>query len=463
MSGNRLLEIATIGLLSSVILATTAYANQPLSLEALLETVKQGRITDAEQNKKRVEAFKADSLNQSNLLKATKKEIVGQESLSKSLEKQFEQNEDKLVALEDALNTRLGSLKELFGVLQQASGDAVGRFENSITNLQFSERIEFLEGLADKMGQTSKLASIEEIEELWYELQREIIETGKVASFTAPVTLHDGRREEKDIVRIGTFNIISDDGYLQFVSETGNLVELPRQPEKRYQHSVQDFVSADGGIQPLGLDPSRGQLLSLLVQTPNLSERINQGGVIGYIILGLGLLAALLSIERLWTLTLTGKEIERQRQNLQMTTDNPLGRLLNIYREHPNLDMETLDLKLSEAILSETPKLNRMLIFIKIIAVVAPLLGLLGTVTGMIITFQSITLFGTGDPKLMAGGISQALVTTVLGLCVAIPTVLLHTLASNRAKYLTQILEEQAAGLIATHAEKNRLAPIGKE
>jgi len=99
-----------------------------------------------------------------------------------------------------------------------------------------------------------------------------------------------------------------------------------------------------------------------------------------------------------------------------------------------------------------------MLMFLKIIAVVAPLLGLLGTVTGMIITFQAITLFGTGDPKLMAGGISTALVTTVQGLCVAIPTVLLHTLVASRARRLNQILEEQAAGMVAVQSERRHAA-----
>ena len=111
-------------------------------------------------------------------------------------------------------------------------------------------------------------------------------------------------------------------------------------------------------------------------------------------------------------------------------------------------------LKLGEQILKETPKFNTMLPFLKIISVVAPLLGLLGTVTGMIITFQAITLYGAGDPKLMAGGISTALVTTVLGLCVAIPTVFLHTLVQSRAKRLTQILQEEAAGMLSERAEK---------
>ena len=117
-------------------------------------------------------------------------------------------------------------------------------------------------------------------------------------------------------------------------------------------------------------------------------------------------------------------------------------------------NVETLELKLAEAIFREMPKLTRSLLFIKIISVVAPLMGLLGTVTGMIQTFQAITLYGTGDPKLMAGGISQALVTTVLGLTVAIPMVLLHTLVSGRSKRIVQVLQEQSAGIIAEHSER---------
>ena len=162
---------------------------------------------------------------------------------------------------------------------------------------------------------------------------------------------------------------------------------------------------------------------------------------------------AMIALERILTLTVTGARVRLQARKLDAPGNNPLGRVLKVYHDNPQADVETLELKLSEAILRETPKINRMLMFLKIIAVVAPLLGLLGTVTGMIITFQAITLFGTGDPKLMAGGISQALVTTVLGLCVAIPTVLLHTVVTSRARRLNQVLEEQAAGMVAAQSE----------
>ena len=123
--------------------------------------------------------------------------------------------------------------------------------------------------------------------------------------------------------------------------------------------------------------------------------------------------------------------------------------------ENPSANAETLELKLNEAVLKETPALENSLTLLKIIAAVAPLLGLLGTVTGMILTFQAITIFGAGDPKAMAGGISSALVTTVLGLCVAIPTLLLHTVVNGRSKKIMHILEEQSAGMIAKQEEAN--------
>ena len=198
-----------------------------------------------------------------------------------------------------------------------------------------------------------------------------------------------------------------------------------------------------------------GQLLALLVQSPNLMERIAQGKEVGYVIIALGLVAVLIALWRLFALSATSAAVNKQAKNLESPGNNPLGRVIKVAVDNPNVDVEGLELKLGEAILKETPKFNAMLPFLKIISVVAPLLGLLGTVTGMIITFQAITLYGAGDPKLMAGGISTALVTTVLGLVVAIPLTLLHSFLQGKAKALIQVLEEQAAGIIARLAERH--------
>lgn len=454
-------QLRYLALLIAVVvfsLPSTVAAAETLSLDDLLKEVKAGRSQDAKENAARIATFKANKARQQQLLAAAKATRTAEEARSQALETAFEENDLKIVDLENALKERLGSLKELFGVLQQAAGDARGQFENSLTQTQFPDRVEFLSEFAQKMGQTSRLASMEEIRRLWYELQREMTESGKVVKFPTTVITANGDEAQQEVVRVGAFNAISNGKYLQFVPETGRLLELGRQPQQRYLDKLTGLEAASAGLAPFGLDPSRGQILSLLVQAPDLRERIDQGGVVGYVIIGLGCLALLIALERLLTLTFTGLRVRMQARNTDKPGKNPLGRILQVYHNNPQADVETLELKLGEAILKETPRINRMLMFLKIIAVVAPLLGLLGTVTGMIITFQAITLFGTGDPKLMAGGISQALVTTVLGLCVAIPTVLLHTLVSSRARRVNQVLEEQATGMVADHAERSHAA-----
>jgi biopolymer transport protein ExbB len=453
--------IKKIGLASGLLLATTlsVQAATSISLDELLQQVKTGRVTDAAENKARLDQFRANRSTQTKLLNAEKAEQKRQEQLSSQMEKQFEVNDSRIIDLERAFQERLGGLKELFGVLQQASGDARGNFEASLTQVQFPDRTGFLLEFAKKMGQSNRLASLEEIERLWFELQREMTETGKVTSFTTNVVNASGEENQQEVTRIGAFNVVSGGKYLEFVPETGRLVELQRQPPSRYTGRIADLVNATSGMHPIGVDPTRGQLLGLLVQSPSLMERIAQGKTVGYVIISLGIVGVLIAIWRVLALSATSAKVNRQIKNFQQpNSSNPLGRVLQTFQDGSQLDIETMELKLGEAILRETPKFNSMLPLLKIISVVAPLLGLLGTVTGMIVTFQAITLYGAGDPKLMAGGISTALVTTVLGLCVAIPTVFLHTLVSSRARRLTQILQEEAAGMLAERAESNQSA-----
>jgi biopolymer transport protein ExbB len=427
---------------------------QVLSLDELLRQVEQGRAGDAREFKEREQRFLAARAEQRQLLNEAVARKAREEARSEQLETTFEENEIRASELTEALDRRLGSLKELFGVLQQVSGDTQAVLQSSLTSVQYPDRGAALAELADKMGTSTQLASIEEIENLWYELQREMVEQGKVVRFPATVITTDGHSDQRDVVRVGVFNIVSEGKYLQYVPETGNLVELPRQPQqKRFVETTSAISAAGDGQVNFGLDPTRGQILSLLIQAPDLRERINQGGIVGYIIIALGFVALLIALERLIVLGLTGRRVSAQLSESQPDENNPLGRVLIAAARQKDASIETLELKLDEAILKEMPSLQRALLFLKIIAVVAPLLGLLGTVTGMIQTFQVITLFGTGDPKLMAGGISQALVTTVLGLTVAIPTVLLHTLVTGRSRRISNVLQQQAAGIVAERSE----------
>ena len=436
-------------------LGNSVYAAQAVSLDELLQQVKQGRIKDAAENQKRIEDFQKDRSRQQQLVREMEAEKTRQENLSQQLEDTFEVNDAAIIDLERALQERLGELKELFGVLQQAAGDARGNFDTSVTQIQVPGRGEWLTEFAQKMGSTTRMPTLEEIERIWFELQREMTESAKVTRINTTVVNANGEEEQREVVRVGLFNVVSDGNYLEYVPETGRLVELQRQPQSRYTSRAEDLQESTDGMNAFAVDPTRGQLLALLVQSPSLMERIQQGQIVGYTIIALGLIGLLVAIWRLLSLSATAAKVSGQTKNLDKAGNNPLGRVIKVAHDNPDADVEALELRLGEAILKETPKFTAMLPFLKIISVVAPLLGLLGTVTGMIITFQAITLYGAGDPKLMAGGISTALVTTVLGLVVAIPMVFLHTLVQSRARRLTQILQEEAAGMLSERAERS--------
>ena len=435
-------------------LGTTVAQDQANSLDDLLRQVEQGRATDQREFREREQRFINARNQQRSMLQGAVRDRTAQENRSERLENTFGENEIRTGELSAALDRRLGSLKELFGILQQVSGETQALLHNSLTSIQFPDRGEFLGGLATKMGTSSELASIEEIERLWFEMQREMTEQGRVVRFTTTVNNTNGIEEEVEVVRVGVYNIVADGKYLQYSPETGNVTELSRQPQQsRYTDSAEDLSDTTDGQVVFGLDPTRGQILKLLLRSPTFADRIKMGGIVGYIIMALGIVALLIALERLFVLTLTANKVNTQLKSDTPIDNNPLGRVLLASEKYRDSDLETLELKLGEAILKETPGLTRALMFLKIIAVVAPLLGLLGTVTGMIKTFQIITLFGTGDPTLMAGGISQALVTTVQGLSVAIPTVLLHTLVTGRSRKITHVLQEQSAGIIAERSE----------
>ena len=445
----NVITLAAVGLFTQ-----SAIFAEELSIDEVLKKVKEGQYQQSQQNKQREKDFENRKSEQETLLKEAIAARNKEEALSNQLETQFEDNEIKITALQDTLNNRLGSLKELFGVLQQVSGDASGKFVASNVSAQYPGRNVFLDELAVKMGSSSQLASIEEIERVWYELSREITESGKVVKFDAEVTKADGTKANQTVTRVGTFNLISDGVYLEWLGGSEVLAELSRQPSGRFLSTVSELESATDGYTSFALDPTGGSILGLVVQAPNTKERIEQGGSVGYVIIVLGIIALLLSAERWFSLTMVAGKVNKQLKSEEVKDNNPLGRVLMAKEKHKNLGSEGLELKLSEAILREVPSLTRSITFIKIISVVAPLLGLLGTVTGMIVTFQAITLFGTGDPKLMAGGISSALMTTVLGLVVAIPTVMLYTWLNTKSKNILHILQEQAAGIIAERAEK---------
>jgi biopolymer transport protein ExbB len=437
--------LLTIGL-------TTGAAAAEGALDQLLQEVRKARNEQQTIDKAREQRFLADKKAQARLLEEAQAALAAEERRSQQLKAQFEANEETLSQLEGLLKERSGVLGELFGVVRQVAGDSRATLEASLVSAQYPDRTKPLELLDGSKA----LPNVEQLEALWYALQHEMTEAGKVTRFQAAVLDPGGQHEPGTVTRVGTFTAINQAGrYLEYLPENGMLAELPRQPAGRYRSVAEDFAANNDGVAPMAIDPSRGAVLGLLVQSPETMERLQQGGFIGYLILALGALGAVVAVVRLVFLGRVGKRIERQRAEPHSPKDdNPLGRILAVAEGVSGEDTEALEGRLDEAILKEVPALERGRSLIKLLAAVAPLLGLLGTVTGMIATFQSISLFGTGDPKLMAGGISQALVTTMLGLSAAIPLLFLHSLVHSRSRTLVQVLDEQSAGLIAQRVER---------
>ena len=459
----KLLPLFVISLLAFPVYTEEAAEEEikdPSSPQELLELVQKGQFADSQEQRERERIFRNEKNKQAKLLADAKAERARLEREAARLEQKFESNEALLVVAEAQLKERLGSLNEIFGHLAGLATEARNIFEQSLTSAQFGkDREEFLTKLAVKMGEGVTLATIPELERLWYELQREINATGEVVKFTAAVIAVDGTVEPREVVRVGVFNAVSEGNYLTYASTRGMYEELPSQPAGRYTSTTSDVFSADSfpvqfAVDPTG--PQGGSYLASLISMSGAWERINsEGGPIGIVIfyvLGLGGVG--LFVWRLITLRGIRAAVDSQLSASAISNDNPLGRVLKIAEDNPKADTETLELKMAEQILNERPPIEKLNWLIKLISIVAPLMGLFGTIVGMIETFQMITLFGTGDPKTMASGISIALVTTWLGLMVAIPMTFMSAIVSNFSKGILETIEEQAIGMAAERSEK---------
>lgn len=439
---------------AALVIGASAMAQaQESDLQSLLNKVRNGRVTETAEHQKREAEFQQRRDQQEKLLADAKAETKRLERESARLEEQRRVNEVEITRQVEIRRDRLGQLSELFGVLQQAAGDARSVIKTSHASINVTDRLGGINTLVEKASSSSELPSIDDIRVWPTQMMIEMIESRRVVTTSQTVRRVDGTEDVVDVTRLGDFGLVGDGGF--FVLKDNNVIdELTRQPPGRFTDTIGDFQNAGSDIAAVGIDPSRGQILSLQVQKATIQERIDQGGPIGYLILGLGAAGVLMAVLQWFYLTVVAGKVRAQIRSGTPNTNNPLGRVLAVYDDNRNVDVETLELKLDEAILKETPALERFLTIIKLISAVAPLFGLLGTVTGMIETFQAITLFGAGDPTTMAAGISTALMTTVEGLVVAIPTLLLHSFVAGTSKSVIHVLEEQSAGIIAVHAEK---------
>lgn len=441
-----------------------AFAGQAFAagtLDELLEQTRNARALEAQALEAREQEFLANRDRQKELLAKAKAEFDAAQAKSQQISAQFDANELKLNELETLLRSREGNLGELFGVTRQVAGDLTGVIATSLVSSQYPDRDAFF----SKLATAKALPSITELEQLWFEMQREMTETGRIARFETEIVTPHGEKETAEVVRIGGFTAMSKGRYLSFNPGDDTLSILPRQPGAELLEMAEGLQQAQEGHVRAVVDPSRGVLMALYTQRPGLWERIEKGEAVGFVIIAVGVIAALCALYQFVYLMRVRLAVSRQLRQLdQPTTDNPLGRVLATFRSDPaqiEEDSEVVELRISEAVLREQPPLERFQAFLRLAVAAGPLLGLIGTVVGMIVTFQSITETGSSDPKLMATGIGQAMIATVLGLGIAVPLLFVNAGLSSLSEGVLQVLNEQSTGILAEHIERRKLE--GKE
>jgi len=451
------MRILFVVLLAAAAVSGEAWAADPApaarSLDQLLENARQSQNARREVDKEREREFLADRNQQQALLDKAKQDLAAATAQSQKLSADFDGNEIKLKELETQLKAREGNLGELFGVTRQVAQDVSSVSLNSLISARHPERDDFLV----KLAKSKSLPAIPELEQLWFEMLREMTETGRVARFQSKVVTAEGTPVDREVVSIGGFTAIAGSDYLNYLPGMKQLAVLPRQPAEELVDMARGVTGATSGYVPSIIDPARGALLALSVQRPGWLERISHGEAVGYVILVVGIAGALCAVFQFFYLFRVRLAVTRQLGQLEApTADNPLGRVLRSFKGDPariEEDAEVAELRISEAVLREVPRLERFQPFLRLAVAAGPLLGLVGTVIGMIITFQSITESGSSDPKLMAHGIGQAMIATVLGLGIAIPLLFANAGLSSLSRSIVQILDEQSTGLLAEHIE----------
>ncbi|MBP8924305.1 MAG: MotA/TolQ/ExbB proton channel family protein [Pseudomonadales bacterium] len=450
---NTVLGLATLLAMLSVAPSQAAVSMSELAQKSVQMRDREAKIWKQREAEQRAEQQKQEQLAQNALARRN-----NAEARSKALDGEWSQNETRITDLKALLRQHEGNLGELFGVTRQIAGDAATVLQQSMITTQFpvaegqESRDEFLRRLAGAKA----LPSIVDLERMWFELQREMTESGKVVRFTTDVVQADKSVVPAEVVRVGPFTASAAGQFLLYNTADRSLGVLPRQIGPRLRNIAKGLQSApEGSFHKAVVDPARGPLLMMSADRPDLIERIQHGEVVGYVIIAVGVLGVLLAMFQYVYLILTRLAVTKQLRDLSSPTpNNPLGRVLIAFRgDGPRTEIpespEIAELRLSEAVLRETPKLQRFQAFLRLAVAAGPLLGLIGTVIGMIITFHAIVASGSSDPKMMAHGIGQAMIATVLGLGIAIPLLFINSGMTALSNKVTQVLDEQSQALLA--------------
>lgn len=465
MSSLKAAGAAALFGLSTLAMSVPANAQ---SFQQVLDAIRRDSTQLTAENEARLREFRQATAEQETTLNAASAELNAVRSRGNALSAEFDENEARLGELQGQLEAEAGDFSELLGQFRTAAGETMPILRRSLSNFDPSANPADVFGANGRVGGLAEVAEArtlptrQELERLPKAILSEMLAQSEVKTFNTMVANsgENASNAQQDVTRIGVFSAAINDGtrFVQVVDGEGGttfLKEFQIQPGGAFTSAMSNLISADAGeVVRAPIDPSKGSLFAIFENVPTFNDRIKAGGVVGYVIMALAAVGILLGLYKIITLFLLGGSMRSTAKTKQAGKGNPLARIFEVFEQNRNEDVETLELKLDEQILKETPKIERGNDVIKVLAAVAPLLGLLGTVIGMIITFTQITLYGAGDPQIMAGGISTALMTTVFGLVAAIPLILLHAFASGSARSAQQILDEQAAGLVAERAEE---------
>lgn len=442
----NLMLLAAAGL---VLLPMIASAETPKSLDELLKSIAAEQAAAQQRDAEREKKFTDARDQQAALLAEAKAKLATEQARADTLKATFTSNQSTIASQEQANTDNSGELRDIDAVVRQVATDLKGMLDASLVSAQFPERLKSV----DKIVTGEDKTTMDDLEELWRVTLEEINQSGKIAQFNTNVISAQGKEESRVVTRLGVFSATADGDFLRYAPEVHQFVEQARQPAGVYRRMARRLEQATEGVTTVAFDPTRGSMLAILSQEPTLWERVKQARLVGFITMTLGVVALGVAIWRFFALSKIARGVTTQLRSREPDTRNPLGRVMKAYTDNRSVDVETLERKLDDAILRELPPIQRGLSALIVIAEAAPLLGLLGTVSGMVATFQALSLFGAGDAKVVAGGISEALVATIIGLCVAIPCLVVHSFLKSKSDSIVQVLDEQAAGMVASMAE----------
>ena len=421
-----------------------------------LRAAKSEQNQEVVQRSERIAKLKAEL----NALKA--EEAAQRNALEKARQELTEVSQEK-AELSRILAQEQGNLKELAGLVRASARELLSLAELSPKTAAQPDRLEILRSYLNK----SRFPGLEDIRRLVDLFFTYLSESSQTAIRQGAFVDREGNEAEGSILTIGPFTAAyqknDEVGYLVLGPATGRLLAMGGEPDWSTRRGLRAYMAGEAMAAPM--DITGGAALKQLAKSESTWDMLLAGGPLIWPILLVGLISLVLIVERLGFLRkvrantdqLMGQVNELVQagdfEGALTAADSQAGRpTSNVIKAGLALKgctAEVIENALTEAMLKELPRLERFLTALKVMAAVAPLLGLLGTVTGMINTFQVITVHGTGDPRLMAGGISEALITTQLGLAVAIPVLVAAALLSRKAQRIASDMEEKAVAMSA--------------